>query len=57
MAAVAVIVVFLLAPAMIPTGVLELVLASTVCTSSSDTPREAAATGSTWILTANFWGP
>src|SRR4051812_24882383 len=40
-----------------PTGVLELALASTVRMSSSEMLRAAAATGSTWTRTANFWAP
>ena len=44
-------------PAMVPTGVLELVLATTVRMSSSEMSRAAAATGSTWTRTANFCAP
>src|SRR6202040_3758592 len=44
-------------PDMVPAGVLELVLATTVRMSSSETPRAAAATGSTWTRTANFCAP
>ena len=57
MAAVAVRMVFCFTPAMVPTGVLELVLPTKVLTSSSEMPREAAATGSTCTRTANFCEP
>ena len=46
-----------LGPDSVPTGVLELALASTVRTSSSEMLRAAAATGSTWTRTANFCEP
>jgi len=57
MAAVAVRIVFCLAPATVPTGVLELVLVTKVLTSSSEIPRDAAETGSTCTRTANFCEP
>ena len=44
-------------PARVPTGVLEFALVSTVRMSSSEMLRAAAATGSTWMRTANFCEP
>src|SRR5438128_789656 len=46
-----------LGPLSVPTGVLELVLATTVRMSSSEMLRAAAATGSTCTRTANFCAP
>src|SRR5258705_5223030 len=46
-----------LGPLSVPTGVLELVLATTVRMSSSEILRAAAATGSTCTRTANFCAP
>ena len=48
---------FCRSPAMVPTGVLELVFASAVRMSSSEMLRAAAATGSAWTRTANFCPP